>query len=353
MTKKEQKIYNWLSEHKGYLKKKWDIAYELAPNDISSVGTYKIFEKIFYKVREDNPGYGSHKVVKKSFAEMFPFSKDFKKRDVLIEKLNIRTKKDKVINLPIEDNVRNKPGTYYVTGCAHAPWQNKAMYESVFNFLDKEIELQGLILDGDIADMNSLSSHDKGKVALKGITLDSEYKEINKFLDEFDDLNVKGTKDYIFGNHEDRYNRAMKDVDTAKFGESLVSPTIGLNLLKRGYRVYDNWKSDCIMLGKHLEINHGEFLNVHTAKKTIDTYRKSVLYFHTHRFQVFVEGLVGGWNMGSGADFNASIFNYATRAMKTSWVNASCIVTIDQQGFYHVQPLVWINNQLIVNGKKY
>jgi hypothetical protein len=63
--------------------------------------------------------------------------------------------------------------------------------------------------------------------------------------------------------------------------------------------------------------------------------------------------MTGGWNMGSGADFNAPVFNYATRAMKKSWVNASALVTLDEDGFYHVEPLIFINNCLIVNGRKY
>lgn len=264
-------------------------------------------------------------------------------------------KEAKIINWPPPKYTKNRntPGTYYVTGCAHAPWHNKAMYNSVFTYLSKEVELQGLILAGDIADLNSLSAHDRGKIALPEVTLEWEYKESGKFLDEFDDLNIKRTKDFIYGNHEDRYNRITKDVDIAKYGSALKSPIEGLKLLERGYNVFTNWKNDCISLGPHLDINHGEFLNVHSAKKTIDTYRKSIMYFHTHRFQIYIEGLVGGFNMGSGANFNAPVFNYATRAMKNSWINSSALVTLDNDGFYHVQPLMWINNQLVINGVKY
>lgn len=247
---------------------------------------------------------------------------------------------------------RNKSGTYWVTGCAHAPWHNKKMYNSVFNYLTKEVKLQGIILAGDIADLNSLSAHDRGKIPIPGVTLDWEYKETCKFLNEVDDLNAK-TVDYLYGNHEDRYNRAMKDIDSSKLGDALKSPIEGLRLKERGYEVHTDWKNNHIKLGPHLDICHGEFLNVHSAKKTIDTYRKSTLYFHTHRFQIYMEGLVAGWNMGSGADFNAPVFNYATRAMKNSWVNASCLVTLDKEDFYHTQPLLYIDNKLIVNGKKY
>lgn len=248
--------------------------------------------------------------------------------------------------------VRKEVGTYWVTGCAHAPWHNKRMYDSVFNYIQKEVELQGVILAGDIADVNSLSSHDRGKTPIKGVTLDWEYEQTSMFLDEIDMLGAK-TTDFLYGNHEDRYLRAIKDVDTAKLGSALVSPVDGLGLVERGYTIHTDWKNSIVTLGRHIDITHGEFLGIHTAKKTIDTYRKSTMYFHTHRFQIYMEGMVAGWNMGSGADFNAPIFGYATRAMKNSWVNASCLVTLDKEGFYHVEPLIYVGNKLVVSGKTY
>jgi hypothetical protein len=256
----------------------------------------------------------------------------------------------------VKSNKITKPGTYWLTGCTHAPWQNKKMYESTFNYLVKEVDLSGIILCGDIVDLHSLSTHETNKLALPNVTLDWEYKEANKFLDEIQDIIPNDNSfelKYLFGNHEDRYLRAIKDVNTSKFGSSLIGPVQGLNLIKRGYDVFENWKSDFISIGEHLDANHGEFLNVHCAKKTIDTYRKSIVFFHTHRFQIFIEGNVGGFNMGSGADFNAPIFNFATRAMKTSWFNSSTLVTLDEDAYYHVQPLMFINNKLIVNGIKY
>src|SRR5690606_33592633 len=42
----------------------------------------------------------------------------------------------KVSNKPpnILNNKINEPGTYWITGCVHAPFHNKAMYESTFDF---------------------------------------------------------------------------------------------------------------------------------------------------------------------------------------------------------------------------
>lgn len=265
----------------------------------------------------------------------------------------------KVSNKPpnILNNKINEPGTYWITGCVHAPFHNKAMYESTFNFLDKETDLNGVILDGDILDMHSISRHNKGLLNPKGITLDWEYKEASKFLDEIDDLIYSKKENpvmhYLYGNHEMWHATAMKDINISKYGEALLSPLEALDLLGRNYMVQTDYKTAHVDIGQFLEVNHGEFVNVHSAKKTIDTYRKSVLYFHTHRFQIYMEGRIGGFNMGWGGDLNAPVFSYATRAMKNSWVNASCLVTLDNDGGFHVQPLLFINNKLIVNGKSY
>ena len=353
---KQIEIYNWLKEHKGYLKKGKIVGWELCP--IESI--LEDFEIALKQARIDfKDSYnGSNtydqdtpkRAVKASNEEFWEQTAIYKKREAFYEQL-IQEKQTNKVN-----NRRNAPGTYLVTGCCHAPWHNQAMYDSVFNYLGGEkIVLQGLILAGDVIDANSLSSHDRGKTPIKGVTLDWEYKEANKFLDQFEQLRFtpNATKDYLWGNHEDRYLRIKKDVDIAKYGDALVGPDVGLKLIERGYNVYKDWKNDTIQLGPYLDVTHGEFLSTHSAKKTIDTYRKSVLYFHTHRFQVYVEGLVGGWNMGFGGDINAPIFGFATRAMKNSWINACALVDIDEDGYYHVSPLMYINSKLIVNGKSY
>lgn len=249
-----------------------------------------------------------------------------------------------------------KAGTYWITGCAHAPFHNKAMYESTLNFLEKEVSLEGIVLNGDFLDLNSLSSHDRGKIALPGVNLAWEYEESNKFLDEIQDLlKSKGAdiRQFIYGNHEDRFLRTMKDVDTSKYGRALKSPEEALKLADRGFITQTDWKNSTISIGPHLDVIHGEFFNIHSAKKHIDTYRKSIMYAHTHRIQIYMEGDVGGFNIGAGADFNSLVFGYASRAMKKSWANASALVTLDENGFFHVQLLNFRNNKLIINGKEY
>lgn len=326
------KLYKWLLEKPGYIKCSAEKIMNAYP-DSEKVDIWDVL-KALRKVRI------THK------QEILPD----KKLKTTVREYKFEIEKPKM------DNRRNIPGTYLAMGCTHCPWHNKQMFQALYRYLKKEkIELQGLILGGDILDLNSLSSHDKGKIAIPGVTLDWEYRETNKFLDELDSLKFTktATKDYLRGNHEDRYRRVMQANDESKYGSALQSPEDGLNLKKRGYNIYTDWKNDVISLGPNLDIGHGEFLSTHSAKKTIDTYRKSMMYWHTHRFQIYIEGMVGGFNMGFGGDINAPIFGFATRAMKNSWINSLTLVHLDEEGFYYIQPMIFINGKFIVNGRKY
>lgn len=247
----------------------------------------------------------------------------------------------------------DQPGTYIITGCNHIPFHNKPFFKAFLSFLD-DTQPNGLVLAGDFMDMQSLSSHDRGKKPLPGVTLDWEYLEGNKALDQIDEIIGKKPKFYIFGNHEDRYLRYMRDIDNSKLGESLPSPDTALKLVDRGYKVFTNWKSDSVGIGEHLEVSHGEFTNVHVAKKTIDTYRKSSIFFHTHRVQSYIEGQTGAWNGGCMADFeNSPAFGYATRAMIKSWLHGFIIVNLDNNGFYNVQQIIWYKDRFYVGNECY
>lgn len=266
----------------------------------------------------------------------------------ILNEISASKPKNKVVK---NNNIMN----YWVAGCMHLPFHNKKQLASTLNYL-KTIQLDGIILAGDILDINSLSFHDKGKVPIEGVTLDWEYREANKAFKAIQKLveEKKISSDnlhFMYGNHEDRYLRTLKLVDQSKYGKALMSPEVGLNLIKRGWKIYKDYQRDFIILGD-LHINHGEYLNQHVAKKTIDVYKQSSLFFHTHRFQIYSENKFIGYNMGFSGDINSKVFNYAPRGAKSLWTNASALVTVIN-GKSHVQPLMFINDKLIINGKEY
>lgn len=241
-------------------------------------------------------------------------------------------------------------GRHLLMGCSHVPFHNKAMLNSVLNLLEDQLFV-GLHLMGDFLDMNTFSSHDKGKfTAIKDLTYNQELNAGNKVLDQIMDAAGNSLIDmsYLYGNHEDRYWRYMKDMENAK--RPHISPAEGLQLEDRGFSVFDNWQKDYVKLGDHLELIHGTYFNVHCAKKHIDTLRGSVAFVHTHRIQHYIEGRTGGYNIGWGGDVESPAFNYASRAMKGQWQNGLAVVTLDEFGNYYLEQLTFINNRFVYGG---
>ena len=147
----------------------------------------------------------------------------------------VKKKQPKIVATP---DVQDQIGMHILLGCNHVPFHNKRLHDGIRDLMmDYKNHIVGFHLMGDFADINTLSTHDKGKfTAVPGLTLNEEYDICNKELDEFDQVLPIGTwKTYLYGNHEDRHNRWMKDMNNAK--TPLVSPTDALELHKRKYQV--------------------------------------------------------------------------------------------------------------------
>lgn len=264
----------------------------------------------------------------------------------------LEKKKSRTLTAP---SLKDQEGMHVVLGCNHVPFHNKTLHEGIREFLrDFKKDIKGFHLIGDFADLNTLSSHDKGKfTAVPGLTLDKEYKTCNDELDKFDSVLPQDCwKTYLYGNHEDRYNRWMKGMDNAK--TPLKSPEDALDLWNRGYQVKTSWSQDFFTLGSHLDIFHGIYFSIHSAKAHMDKLRGSCMYVHTHRTQTYVEGDTASFNIGACADFKSAAFGYASRAMKSQWSNGFAVVMIDSNGrFYTTQVMVDKEGHFYFAGKKY
>lgn len=285
-------------------------------------------------------GYTKGDETPSSKAKMTPEKNNFRKE----------RKKAKLTPPPIADQV----GMHILIGCNHVPFHNVEMHDGLLELIkDHKRQIKGFHLMGDFMDLNSLSSHDRGRfTAVPGLTLDEEYEAGNDLLDQFDAvLPKKAWKTYLYGNHEDRWNRWMSQFDNAK--TPLQSPEDALDLAGRGYQVKDNWKQDYFTIGSHLDILHGIYYSIHCAKAHLDKLRGSCAFVHTHRQQTFIEGNMGAFNIGSGADFDSPAFNYATRPMKGQWSNGFAVVMIEPDGSYNITQITFRNGSFYFGGKRY
>ena len=252
-------------------------------------------------------------------------------------------------------SIQDQVGMHILLGCNHVPFHHKQLHRSIISMMKEyKLDIKGFHLLGDFLDLNPLSSHDKGRfTAVPGLTLDDEYQIGNDLLCDFDRVLSKDCwKTFMYGNHEDRYNRWMSVMDNAK--TPLASPEDALRLWKRGYNVKTRWSQDHITIGNDFDIFHGIYYNVHNAKKHLDTFSRNCAYVHTHRVQSYREGKLAAHNIGTCANLNSKAFGYATRAMKQSWSNGFAILMVDKHGDSHLTQVVPDKNgNFYFGGKKY
>ena len=89
---------------------------------------------------------------------------------------------------------------------------------------------------------------------------------------------------------------------------------------------------------------HGEYCNVHAAKKHLDVSRTNIAFAHTHRIGQYHEADIAAFNIGWGGDKEEKVFGYASRLQKSNWRNGMAIVYLDTEGYFHLNQLVFINN---------
>ena len=187
----------------------------------------------------------------------------------------------------------------------------------------------------------------------RAINLCFEYREGNKILDRIDKAVGDIDRSYIFGNHEDRYFRHIKEKDNAKYGGALINPCEALYLHERGWEVKTDWQSDYFTLGKHLDIVHGVYTSIHAAKAHLDKTQHSVMFGHTHRVQCYHTGNKAAFNIGGLFDIKSKGFSYMPRFQRQLWANGFALVNVDDQGnFYAEQVNVWAD-KFLANGKMY
>ncbi len=259
------------------------------------------------------------------------------------------------VNVFKNKKIRARPGIHIISGCWHAPFQNKKMQQGVIKLInDLGTKVSGFHLIGDIVDMNSLSRYEMNSKPLPGVTLGYEYSEANNFLDSFQRVLPRDAqKTYIWGNHEDRYIRHINDINASKYADALVSPTNALHLKQRGYTVFENWKEDYLCLGNTLQLIHGEYCSANPARTHVNKMKSSVMFAHTHRIDINYDGEKAGFNIGWGGDVESKAFSYVSRISKMNWINGFALVHIDKEGDYFAQVIPVFKDSFWYNGKKY
>lgn len=189
---------------------------------------------------------------------------------------------------------------------AHSPQYVDILLEAVKDF-------DVLILNGDVADLYGASSHPKEWMPY---SLEDELEIVRDFLTELREANKDLKIVYLMGNHEDRFDRYLRDNASAIRGLLYVHSELGLDELniehypyQYEYRIGET-NAYVMHSPPSYSINAA---NTSLGKKPARTY----IYGCTHRPDRFVKRVCGKDGTyiaevlinGCGADYNSSFIN--------------------------------------------
>lgn len=223
---------------------------------------------------------------------------------------------------------------YAVLNDIHFPYEGKSYYRAI-KIIEKWNNLKGIILNGDIAEIESVSSHPKHPTANRHLI-----KEIDYLNNKLDDIQKKFqgiTCFFIEGNHCGRIFRFIRDIAPEMWG--LIDCPKLLKFDERPcWKFFKYGPTQLVNVnGTSLWVRHEPLsFGVNCAKETALLSDVDILFGHTHTYQIFshkrfgpkprvIKAYSGGW-LG---DINQNIFDY--RGPKDKWVNGFSEILIDEK----------------------
>lgn len=239
--------------------------------------------------------------------------------------------------------------TYLVIPDIHVPY-HCPKFIKLSNKIIKEINPDGLISLGDFVDAFQISTYSKDP-SRRNFLID----DINDFkiiLNEWARNLKSGAHIHLLeGNHEHRLSRYIAGNCRDLHGLVPDWPTLlGLDLRNKSGRhkwhwhKYTKWNScqigDCVLL-------HGFYFNQHVAATCLQKYRANLIFGHTHRVQLVMDGQHYAINLGHGSNE----IETAHQPTPTGWEQAMALLHVDNLGKTSVDILRIKDGRTVVYGK--
>lgn len=257
------------------------------------------------------------------------------------------------LNYTTDIQISNKRFMHIVLPDVHVPFENELILNGILELLGEyQDKIASFTILGDFIDGLGFSKHNLNQVPLKDYSMGIEYKKGNFWLNKFDMfLDPEVEKNFLYGNHEDRYTRFMSDINNSVLNGAVKSPEEALNLKERGYNVKTNWKNDYFRI-VDIDIFHGQYVNEYATKTHIMKNKGNVMFGHTHRVATLNTGQFKGYNIGFLGDILSPGFDYVSRFEKGDWRNAFSIISkINNKSVVTV--IECVDNKFAFGGKIY
>lgn len=236
----------------------------------------------------------------------------------------------------------------------HAPLEERNVLRAVLDCV--KFERPDLLIQlGDLVDFNSISRFD---VAAEKdlIGFNQEVEGGKNVLDQIDGVVPKRCRKVILkGNHCKRpemyrLNRWDKNVQAILGIPRMPNMEELLELKKRRWEFYQY--GSVFKFGKCL-FKHGGFVNIHHALKNVTRWFETVVYGHTHQWQVHcVTGRdrlpVAGMSIGTLSRFDLP---YLYGEPPNGWVHMFMMMDFFRDGTFTPHPITIINGRFAYNSR--
>lgn len=224
----------------------------------------------------------------------------------------------------------------------------------IFRFI-RDFKPDQIILGGDMHDWTPASHW----IANQSIQLDGQniqrcFKELHQYLlSPLKCVMPKHTKiKYLIGNHEDWLEQTMllnrNGLGYWRLEDNIDLKKYNMNLFPFNYAYSPN---------KYFCYIHGVFTIQHHAKKTVETYRKSVFYGHVHDIQTYTAVSpidVGDFYKGASVGCLCKLNPSYAHNKPNRWVNGFHFCHVDDKtGYFHDTQIVIVKGGFWANEKFY
>jgi predicted phosphodiesterase len=207
-----------------------------------------------------------------------------------------------------------------------------------------------IVVLGDMADMWSISSHDKNPA--RKMSFPEEVQDVNKAFDDLDSLGAKH-KDFVEGNHCFRLDRYLMTVSPQLYALPGLTTREMFHLTERGW-TYTPYKHH-IRIGKLYVTHDAGNAGAQAHVKAGNKFQSNVVIGHTHRIGVhyfssatgesFVAGMFGWLGAAAAGEEYMNAVN-----MNVDWHLGFGLGWMDPKGNVILQAVPIVNYTVVVNG---
>jgi hypothetical protein len=239
--------------------------------------------------------------------------------------------------------------TILVCPDTHVPYHDPVAWE-VFLNVARKVRPDVLVLIGDFADCEAISSHTKSPTRRHRVV--EELDVVNEKLDEIDALRIP-RKIWTEGNHERRLTRIVAE-KVPELDGMVRTLQEYLKVKERGIEWIPYFEG--INVGRMYFTHDVGRCGVNTARQSLLDVGGNVSVGHSHRASVAYQGTTKGeghvcLNVGWLGSYAEISYLHKARALR-DWQHAFGLIDMDEHGCVWGQVIPIVNEMAMVRGQK-